>query len=124
MLTEETAKEFATQWLNAWNSHNIDSILEHYENEIEFYSPLISLLGFNNEGVIRNKTDLKEYFKIGLNTYPDLHFQFHNCFTGINSLVIYYTSVKGRMAAEWFELAANNKVVKVHCNYTAEHSTY
>lgn len=104
MLTEETAKEFAKLWLKAWNSHTIDSILEHYENEIEFYSPLISLLGFNNEGVIRNKTDLKKYFEIGLNTYPDLHFQFHNCFAGLNSSVIYYTSVKGRIAAEWSAL--------------------
>lgn len=118
MITEETAKEFATQWLNAWNSHNIDNILEHYANDIEFYSPLIPLLKFNDEGIIRNKTDLKKYFEIGLNTYPDLHFQFHHCFVGVNSLVIYYTSVNGRLSAEVFELNENSKAKRVLCNYT------
>lgn len=118
MITEATAKEFATQWLNAWNSHNIDNILEHYANDIEFYSPLIPLLKFNDEGVIRNKTDLKKYFEIGLNTYSDLHFQFHHCFVGVNSLVIYYTSVNGRLSAEVFELNENRKAKRVLCNYT------
>lgn len=118
MITEETAKEFAQLWLNAWNSHDINSILEHYDNNVEFYSPLISLLNFNKDGVIRNKTDLKTYFEIGLNAYPDLHFQFHHCFVGVDSFVIYYTSVNGRLAAEVFELNENNKAKRVLCNYT------
>ncbi|MBS0647556.1 MAG: nuclear transport factor 2 family protein [Verrucomicrobia bacterium] len=118
MITEETATQFASQWLNAWNSHNIDRILEHYDNEVEFYSPLIPLLKFNNEDVIRNKTELKMYFEIGLNAYPDLHFQLHHCFVGVNSIVIYYTSVNGRLAAEVFELNENYKAIRVLCNYT------
>lgn len=119
MITEEIAKEFATQWLNAWNSRDIDKILEHYDHDIEFYSPFIPLLHFNKEGVIRNKKDLKKYFEIGLNAYPDLHFQFHYCFAGVNSVVIYYTSVNGRLAAEVFELNENNKAKRVLCHYTA-----
>jgi ketosteroid isomerase-like protein len=34
MITEETAKAFAAEWINAWNSHNIENILEHYENDV------------------------------------------------------------------------------------------
>jgi len=118
MITEETAKAFAAEWINVWNSHNIETILEHYENDVEFYSPLIPLLNFNNEGVIKNKTDLKKYFEIGLHTYPDLHFQLHHCFVGINSVVIYYTSVNGRLSAEVFELSENGKAKRVLCNYS------
>jgi len=118
MITEETAKAFAKEWINAWNSHSIENILEHYENDVEFYSPLIALLNFNNEGVINNKTDLKKYFEIGLNAYPDLFFQFHNCFAGINSVVIYYTSVNERLSAEVFELNNNRKAKRVLCNYS------
>lgn len=88
MITEETAKAFATAWINAWNSHNLEHILEHYENDVAFYSPLIRLLNFNAEGVINNKTDLKTYFETGLKTYPDLHFQLHHCFAGVHSIVI------------------------------------
>jgi hypothetical protein len=117
MITKEVAEDFVMQWLSAWNNHNIDNILEHYDNEIEFFSPFISLLKFNNEGVIKNKADLKKYFEIGLNTYPDLYFQIHRFFIGINSVVIYYTSVNERMAAEVFELNENNIAIRVLCNY-------
>ena len=117
MITQEAANNFAEEWINAWNSHNIENILEHYETDIEFHSPLIPLLKFNDQGVINNKTDLKKYFEIGLNTYPDLHFKFHHCFVGINSIVIYYTSVNGRLSAEVFELNENRKAKRVLCNY-------
>lgn len=112
------SKRICRARLNAWNSHDINSILEHYDNNVEFYSPLISLLNFNKDGVIQNKADLKTYFEIGLNAYPDLHFQLHHCFVGVDSFVIYYTSVKGRLAAEVFELNENNKAKRVLCNYT------
>ena len=118
MITERTAKEFAIQWINAWNSHNIDKILEHYDNDIEFYSPLISVLNFNSEGIIKNKIDLKKYFEIGLNAYPNLYFQFHHCFIGVNSIVIYYTSVNGKLSAEVFEFNKSAKIKRVLCNYS------
>lgn len=118
MISEETAKHFAVQWINAWNSHSIENILEHYDEEIEFYSPLIPLLKFNDEGVIRNKSDLKKYFEIGLKAYPDLNFKFHHCFVGINSVVLHYTSVNGRIAAEVFEFNGKGKVSRVLCNYS------
>lgn len=117
MITQETAKAFAAKWLDSWNSHDIAAILEHYTDDVEFYSPLILLLKFNDAGMISNKADLRKYFEIGVNTYPDLHFSFHHCFAGVNSLVIYYTSVNQRLSAEVFELDENGKAKRVLCNY-------
>lgn len=117
MITEEMAQAFAAAWINAWNSHNLERILEHYENDVEFYSPLIRLLNFNNEGVIKNKADLKKYFETGLKTYPDLHFKLHHYFAGVHSIVIYYTSVNERLCAEVFELSESGKAKRVLCNY-------
>lgn len=117
MLNNETAKKFVEEWITAFNSHSIGLILEHYANEIEFYSPFIPLLQFNPEGVIRNKADLKRYFETGLNAYPALHFELHKYFTGINTIVIYYTSVNNRLAAETFLLNDEARAVKVFCNY-------
>ncbi|AXY73670.1 nuclear transport factor 2 family protein [Paraflavitalea soli] len=124
MLPEQLTDHFATEWINAWNSHQIDNILQHYADDIAFYSPMIRLLKFNEEGVIRSKDDLKKYFEIGLNAFPELHFTLHNHFTGINSVVIYYTSVNNKKVAEVFELDAHGKAIKVTCNYTMENSRY
>lgn len=122
-MENQIANHFAAAWIEAWNKHNINEILSHYADDVQFYSPFIKLLKFNETGVITNKTDLKKYFEIGLNAYPDLHFQFHHCFTGINTLVIYYTSVNGRLAAEVFELNEEGKAVKVFCNYSEPKSS-
>ena len=37
--------------------------------KVEFYFPFIPLLKFNEEGVIKNKTDSRKYFEIG---YPPI----------------------------------------------------
>lgn len=124
MITNETAFKFASEWINAFNAHDLESILHHYADDIEFYSPYIPLLHFNHEGVIRNKEELKKYFAAGLSAYPDLHFKFHNYFIGINTVVIYYTSVNDRLAAETFTLNDEGKAVSAFCNYTTQASTY
>jgi hypothetical protein len=123
-MTEDEAKKFAEEWINSWNKHDLNSILEHYADELEYFSPVIRLLGFNCTGRITNKTDLEKYFRIGLNTYPDLHFHLHNYFAGINTVVLYYTSVNGKIVAEVSELTSNGKAVKVYCNYTQKKSAY
>lgn len=124
MITTEHAKQFAEEWIHSWNSHSIDAIMQHYAENIEFHSPFIPLLKFNDTGMICDKQQLKDYFAVGLRSYPDLRFTLHNVFAGINTVVIYYTSVNGRMAAEVFELNANGKAVKVYCNYSMDRPVY
>ncbi len=117
MLTADTASRFAREWIAAWNNHQPDEILAHYEDDLEFHSPLVIALKFNSEGVIRNKAELRKYFEIGLQAFPDLHFELRHCFAGINSLVIYYLSVNRKLAAEVFELSNNRKARRVLCLY-------
>jgi hypothetical protein len=121
-MKNETAEKFAHNWIAAWNNHDIEEILSHYADNIQFYSPFIPLLKFNDSGLINNKTDLRAYFEIGLRAYPTLYFQLHTHFSGVNSLVIYYTSVNNRQAAEVFELDEQNKATKVYCHYTEQSS--
>lgn len=124
MIIADAAKKFALEWINSWNSHNLNSIMEHYDDKIEFHSPFIPLLKFNDTGIIKSKADLAKYFKIGLDAYPDLKFKLHNVFTGINTITIYYTSVNNRMAAEVFLLNKQGKATKVFCNYSTDPSIY
>ncbi len=39
------AKKFANAWIESWNSHNLDNILEHYADDIEITTPMIKLAG-------------------------------------------------------------------------------
>lgn len=119
-MTQEEARQFAEEWIGAFNAHNLSAILEHYADELAFYSPFVLLLKFNESGCITSKRDLERYFGVGLRTYPDLHFTLHNVFVGINTLVIYYTSVNGRLASEVFHLNELGKAEKVFCHYAID----
>jgi hypothetical protein len=119
-MTQEQALQFANEWISAFNAHNLSAILEHYADELEFYSPFIPLLKFNESGCITTKRDLERYFGVGLRTYPELHFTLHNVFVGIDTLVIYYTSVNGRLASEVFHLNKLGKAEKVFCHYVID----
>ena len=40
MLTKEEAYHFAEHWLNAWNAHDLDQIMAHYDDQVELSSPV------------------------------------------------------------------------------------
>jgi len=43
MISVPEAQEFAREWIEAWNSHNIDRILDHYSEDFEMTTPMKSL---------------------------------------------------------------------------------
>ena len=118
MISNDKATGFARDWIESFNSHQPDAIMMHYAENVEFHSPFIPLLQFNEAGVIHGKEELRRYFEIGLHAYPDLHFRLQHIFTGINSIVICYTSVQEKQAAETFHLDKDGKAVRVYCHYS------
>ncbi|CAF1126022.1 unnamed protein product [Adineta steineri] len=117
MLTKEFAFNFTNEWINSWNCHDIDKIMIHCDDSIDFTSPLI--IQFNNDpnGRISNKNDLKDYFSRALNKFQDLHFELLNTFLSVNSLVIHYKSVNNMIAAEYFEFNDHGKIIQVKAHY-------
>ena len=116
-ITVEFARAFSIEWIEAWNSHNLEVILSHYADNLEFYSPVIRQLGINETGLITEKEILGNYFRKGLQAYPDLHFQFHEVLAGTDSIVIYYTSINNRKSAELMQFDDQGKVNFVRAHY-------
>lgn len=50
----------AQDWLNAGNRHDLDRIMAHYAETIEFISPFAIRLVQSPEGKIQGKTALRE----------------------------------------------------------------
>jgi ketosteroid isomerase-like protein len=44
VMEEGFAERFAKEWIAAWNSHDLDRILGHYEDDFEMSSPVIPAL--------------------------------------------------------------------------------
>lgn len=118
-MTRDEALNLANHWVAAWNTHDLDLIMSHYEEGIELTSPVAAQLLRTSDGMVRGKANLRAYFQRGLEAYPDLRFQLEDVLRGLNSVVIYYRNQKGTRTAEFMELSAAGKVARVVANYSA-----
>ncbi len=116
-MTIDEAMSLANLWIAAWNAHDLDSIVSHYEDDVELTSPVAAQLLAIPDGKVIGKADLRAYFQRGLAAYPDLHFRLVDVLCGLNSVVLYYKNQKGTRTAEFMELSARGKVTRVVANY-------
>ncbi len=117
-MTKDEAWNLADQWVAAWNNHDLDAIMSHYDDAIELTSPVAAQLLRTADGKVVGKANLRAYFERGLEAYPELHFRLDDVLWGINSVVLCYTNQKGTRTAEFMELSAIGKVARVVANYS------
>ena len=118
-MTRDEAWNLANHWVAAWNSHDLDLILTHYEESLELTSPAAARLLGTSDGRVVGKANLRAYFQRGLEAYPELHFRLEDVLWGVNSVVLCYTNQRGTHTAEFMELSATGKVARVVANYSA-----
>jgi predicted ester cyclase len=116
-VTKEEAWKLANEWVAAWNAHDLDLIMAHYEDEVELTSPVAARLLGKPDGKVVGKANLRAYFQRGLEAFPELQFRLEDVLWGLNSVVLYYTNQKGTRTAEFMELSAAGKVARVVANY-------
>ena len=100
MLERSWALEFAQEWIASWNSHDLDRILSHYTEDFEMSSPLIVERLGREDGVLKGKTAVAEYWKPSMSLEPPLRFELEDVLVGINQLTIYYRNVGRKVVAE------------------------
>jgi ketosteroid isomerase-like protein len=117
MLDGRQAQEFAEEWYAAWNSRELERILAHYAPDVVFSSPFVTALLGREDGTVRGLAELRAYFGPALERYPDLHFEPLSLFVGVDSVVLHYRSVGGRIAAETMQLDEQGRVIRVLAHY-------
>lgn len=118
-MTKDEARNLANDWIAAWNAHDLDLIMMHYEDAIELTSPVAAQLLGTADGRVVGKANLRAYFERGLKAYPDLHFELEEVLCGVNTVVLYYTNQKRTRTAEFMELSTIGKVARVVAHYSA-----
>jgi predicted ester cyclase len=119
-VTRDEAWSLANHWVAAWNAHDLDLIMTHYEETIELISPVAAQLLSTSDGKVVGKENLRAYFQRGLEAYPELRFHLEDVLCGVNSVVLYYRNQKDMRTAEFMELSATGKVARVVANYSAQ----
>lgn len=116
-MTKEKAWKLANDWVAAWNAHDLDTIMAHYEETIELTSPVAARLLNLPDGTVTGKANERAYFQRGLEAYPELRFDLQEVFRGLHSVVLCYANQARTRTAEFMELSASGKVSRVVANY-------
>lgn len=111
---------FAKDWIAAWNAHDLERILSHYAEEVEFHSPFVVKLLGHADGKLSGKATLRDYFARGLAAYPELRFEYLMLYPGVQSCVLKYRSVNGLLAAETMEFNNRGQVCRAQVFYVAQ----
>jgi len=117
MISEEQAAAFGREWVAAWNDHDLERILAHYHEDVEFRSPFLAQIAGEPSGILRGRARLRSYFAEALKKYPDLAFTGVRAHAGVSSITLTYISVKGLHAAEVMALDDAGLVVRVDAHY-------
>jgi ketosteroid isomerase-like protein len=106
-----------TQWIDAWNSHDLERVLALYSDETEMTSELIPRLGFDPTGTVRGKDALRAYWRKGLEMLPNLHFTLIDVYVSPDSLVVLYSNERGAKMCEYLRLNADGKIRQGSANH-------
>jgi ketosteroid isomerase-like protein len=105
------------QWIDAWNSHDLERILALYSDDSEMTSDKIPLLGLDPTGTLRGKDGLRQYWSKGLQLIPNLHFTLIDVYVSPDSLIVFYSNERGAKICEYLRLNADGKIRQGSANH-------
>lgn len=110
-------KKFAADWIESWNSHDMDRILSHYADNVEVTTPMIKIAMGIDSGTLQGKSSVRQYWQEAIKKVHDLRFELVESTVSIDSIAIYYKSVMNKMAIEVMFFDPHGKVSKVIAHY-------
>jgi ketosteroid isomerase-like protein len=109
-MDAQQTEGFAKGWIQAWNQRDLEAVLSHYTEDVEFQSPLVVKLLGETSGTVRGKQNLREYFRKALAAFPgDIEIELLGVYQGVNSLLVHFQA-RGRKAVEVMELNEEGKI--------------
>jgi hypothetical protein len=112
------ARQFAQDWIAAWNAHDLDAILAHYASNVTLSSPAAAKLLNDPTGMVTGLPALRNYFQRGLDAFPNIHFELVEVLRGLSSVVVLFKNQRGTHTAEFMEFDPQGKVIRVVANYS------
>jgi ketosteroid isomerase-like protein len=117
MITHDWAAQFAREWIDSWNAHDLDRILSHYTDDFQMSSPYIVQFTGEPSGTLKGKDHVRAYWRAALDRLPDLWFELIEVFAGADSVAIHYHGARGKIVVEVCFFDENRKVVRAAAFY-------
>lgn len=118
----DAMSEFASAWIRAWNSNNLEELLSHYQEAVVFTSPRAQTV--TGTALIRGKDALRAYWGAAIQRATSRHFTLERIIWDpeCSELVIVYlneTTAARVRACEIFRFDADGRVAEGEALYGA-----
>jgi hypothetical protein len=112
---------FAQEWIEAFNEHDLERILSHYADDVRLVSPFYLQFTEGRSDELNGISELRHYFAIALQRYPELRFTLLDVAEGSRGPCIrYHTNLGDRIAMEAIELNTSGKAARILCHYKSD----
>jgi hypothetical protein len=117
MIDADFSRQFARDWVKAWNDHDLERILSHYAEDVVFHSPRIRMVTGRDVDRVSGKAELRDYWGQALARLRDLFFEIDQVLPGSDALTILYTNERSQYVAETFVFDGAGKVIRSIATY-------
>jgi hypothetical protein len=111
------ALAIAHEWIDTWNSGDLEQNLSLYADDCEMLSPFIVPIAQEPSGVLKGRATVGAYFRKLWDRGPNVRLELVTVCAGINSLALYYKGAGGRMVIEELSLRPDGKISRAHAHY-------
>jgi ketosteroid isomerase-like protein len=115
-------QEIINDWFEAWNSHDLDRIMQHYADNVEFTAQTVVTRWGKADGKLKGKAELRAHFSTGLALAPDIRFTLEEVLSAPNGYAVLYRRDNGNRVLDAVELDASGLAVKVTAYYLHQQS--
>jgi hypothetical protein len=122
MLTPFFAQRFADSWYQAWNTREIERIMEHYAPHIEHSSPYLLRYSITDARSIIGRDHLRVFFERVLEVNKFMRLEALHVAVGCDSVALVYRGISNDLVAEVFFFDLSGKVVRSAANYGLWHA--
>jgi ketosteroid isomerase-like protein len=117
MIERAVAEGWARDWIDAWNRHDLDGVMAHYAEALEFVSPLVARRLGRADGTIRTRAALRDYFAASLGPGSTLRFDLRAVLVGVGSYTVLYANHRGQEVAETAFPDAAGRIARAYVHH-------
>lgn len=113
MIDKEKMQEAAAEWIKAWNTGDINTLLDHYAEDIVFYSPAAARRWKAEAGKLVGKAAIEAHFRKAFEEVPGMNLEFKKLLIGADGVLLVYQRETGSMSADFVLFNEKGKVKEV-----------
>jgi hypothetical protein len=117
MIDKEKLRAAAFQWMDDLNQRNLENLMAHYADEVEFYSPTVITRWQIGDGKLVGKAAVERHFRKAIEEVPGMRCEFSAILFGVESVILSYKRETGALAADLVVFDEGGKVKEVRAYY-------